>query len=698
MRFARCILFALAAQGCAPGGEEILDGGVTRDSALTDRGAAGDRGLSDVRAMDGGAAADARAMDVASGDGATDGPRADAPRGDASRADAPDGRAACTVTPSAEPFRSPVLRLHWRATMGAFRGIDQVCSTPVVGDIVREATGEERVPEVAFMTFDCTSGNNNAVLRVISGRAPYRLIWSQNGNDAPNANGTTSTLKWDGHPAIGDLDGVPENGLEIVAVTLRNGLIAFRSDGSVYWRTQEATGTVAGANPSINIADLNADGRPEVIAGASVFDGRTGALRWVGANGARGVNGQGPLSVVADLDGDGGLEVIAGRTVYEQDGRVRFGSASADGFAAVGDLLDAAGRSGRDGVPEVIVVARGVLYALEPQRGAVRWMVNIPGGTTLGGAPTVGDFDGDGQMEVGVAGAGAYSVLDPGCTGATNGCLSAGVRWSTTTEDTSSQVTSSTVFDFNGDGASEVVYNDEERFMVLDGRTGRVVFQDYNPSQTRTEQAIVADADGDGRADIIFGANQCANFAGNTIPPDMVATQRVPGLEIWSSGDGSWVGARPIWNEHGYHIDNIGDFGEIPRREAPSWRDHNTFRLNSSRDRTLSAPDLVGSADAVTCGVGTVQVCATVTNRGDARVGMVTVGFYDRAPAAGVRPLATGTTARSLDPGMSGRACATLMTGTPPSRVYFRVDDSGAARECDETNNTGELMIDCGPL
>jgi hypothetical protein len=677
MPSARWIPWSLVVLGCAPTELEVLDG-----SARIDSGARADRAVIDAPRADVPRADAAPAMDALDAPG-MDASMADIPGADGGRADArADARAACTVTPSAEPIRSPVLRLHWRATAGAFRGVDQVCSTPAVADIVREAPDDERVPEVAFMTFNCAAGYANAVLRVISGRAPYTLRWSQNGADRPNAEGTPSTLLWDGHPAIADLDGVPGNGLEIVAVTQSNGLIAFRADGSVYWRTQEARGSVTGANPSVNIADLDMDGVPEVIAGASVFNGRTGAVRWVGTA-ARGVNGQGPLSVVTDLDGDGYLEVIAGRTVYENNGRVRFGSATGDGFAAVA---------------EIITVANGVLYALEPSRGTVRWQVPIPGMTTLGGAPTVGDFDGDGQMEVGIAGAGAYSVLDPGCTGPTNGCAAANVRWSTVTEDTSSQVTSSTVFDFNGDGASEVVYNDEERFQVLDGRTGRVVFQDFNPSQTRTEQAIVADADGDGRADIIFGANQCAAFAGNTIPMNVAATERVPGLEIWSAGDGSWVGARAIWNEHGYHIDNIGDLGEIPRPEPPSWRAHNTFRLNSARDRTLAAPDLTGAGDGFTCRGGAVELCVSVTNRGDARVGPLSVGFYDRVPAAGVRPLVSASTGRNLDPTQSARVCATVTATPPPARVFFRVDDAAGARECDEENNVGMLAVDCGPM
>ncbi|MFO0628132.1 MAG: VCBS repeat-containing protein [Polyangiales bacterium] len=337
---ARWIPWTLWLLACAPTELEVLDGGARDSGARTDRGSVDAPrtdapGLDAAARLDGAASPDAAVTDAA----AMDTLPADAPRADGGASDA---RAACTVTPSAEPFRSPVLRLHWRASAGAFRGIDQVCSTPVVADIVREAPDAERVPEVAFMTFDCTAGYPNGVLRVMSGRAPYAMRWSQNGSDRPNAEGTASTLRWDGHPAVADLDGVPGNGLEIVAVTQSSGLIAFRSDGSVYWRTQEARGTVTGANPSVNIADLDMDGVPEVIAGASVFHGRTGAVRWVGTA-ARGVNGQGPLSVVADLDGDGYLEVIAGRTVYENNGRVRFGGAMAEGFAAVADLLDAAG-------------------------------------------------------------------------------------------------------------------------------------------------------------------------------------------------------------------------------------------------------------------------------------------------------------------------------------------------------------------
>ncbi|MBI5516052.1 MAG: VCBS repeat-containing protein [Deltaproteobacteria bacterium] len=665
----------MLALSCAAPGDAPTDGGAVtpRDTGVPGRDVGGldtpaDRGGSDGSATDG----------PSTGDG---------------------GTTLCTVAPSAEPFRMPVTRLHWRATTGPFMGIEQVCSTPVVADIVRSAPDEPVVPEVAFMTFDCMY--SHAVLRVISGRAPHRLLWSQSGVGAPNDERQPWILRWDGHPAVADLDGTLGNGLEVVVSTTANGLVAYHGDGSFYWRTAETMGTATGPNPAVNIADLDADGRPEVIAAATVYDGRTGAVRWVGT-GARGVNGQGPLSVVADVDGDGRLEVVAGATMYDSTGRIRFGGPGAEGFSAVADLLDGMGRSGTDGVAEVAVVTRGELRILDGRTGMVRWSAPIVGETATsamgsGGAPTVADFDGDGAMEVGVAGATTYTLFDPGCAAAGGGCRARGVRWATPNDDESSAVTSSTVFDFNGDGASEVVYNDEERFMVLDGRTGRVVFQDWNPSQTRTEQAIVADADGDGRADIVFGANMCANFAGDTIPAAERAAQRIPGLEIWSSGDGSWVGARQTWNEHGYHIDNINEDGQLPRPEPPTWRGHNTFRLNRARERILLAPDLVATPEAARCTVDRVEVCVTVTNRGDARVGMVSVGVYDRAPGPGVMPLATGTTTGTLDPTRSERVCVALPMGMRPARLTVRVDDGAGARECNEDNNVTMVSVDCGP-
>ncbi len=688
----RLLVLSLSLAACSEGVMPAVDGSSNNDSGANlqdgsavgmDGNGAGDGGSTDMDASVGNDGGGSSGDGGAGGDGGAS--------GDGSRPDG--GPALCTITPSPEAFMSPSLTLHWRANqMGnPFPNVDQVCSTPAVANILPEAPDEPPVPEIAFMTFDCANSYQNAVLRVISGTAPHRLLWSSNGSAMPNTAGA-STLRWDGHIAIGELDGNAGNGLEIVAVRSGGsfGLVAFHGNGTRYW-VSSGMSNIGGSNPSVNIADLNQDGVPEVIAGASAFNGRTGALLWQGT-GATGVNGQGPLSVVANLDDDNTLEVIAGGTVYESDGRVRFG-AMGQGFAAVGDMLTAANVSGHDGVAEIVRVIAGRVEILDRRTGAVRWTQAIPT-TTLGGAPTIADFDGDGESEVGVAGAERYVVIDPGCTAMGGGCEARGIRWSVVTEDSSSEVTSSTVFDFNGDGASEVVYNDEEQFFVLEGRTGRVLFRNWNPSQTRTEQAIVADVDGNGQADIVFGANQCADFAGDKIPAAMRATERVPGLEIWSGGASIWSGARSIWNEHGYHIDNLTDDGLVPRRETAHWRTHNSFRLNRPRDRVQIAPDLTAASLPSLCDAMNARICVNVRNTGAANASTVVVSVYDRM--GGMR-LATASTMGALGAGRTEQVCITIPSPGSTRDYYVRVDDDSANAECNETNNGVTVNVMCGP-
>jgi hypothetical protein len=72
----------------------------------------------------------------------------------------------------------------------------------------------------------------------------------------------------------------------------------------------------------------------------------------------------------------------------------------------------------------------------------VLWRVPIESGS--GGPPTVADFDGDGAPEIGVAGGTSYAVYDGDGT----------VQWSRPTQDISSAITGSSVFDFNGDLAA----------------------------------------------------------------------------------------------------------------------------------------------------------------------------------------------------------------------------------------------------
>ncbi len=610
---------------------------------------------------------------------------------------------ACTLEAVALPFEDPQASLHWSTADLPFSDYSHAIMSPVVVDFIKEEG--DPIPEIIFISYrSYSSGWGDGVMRVVSGRAPHETLLTIAGDGSP-ANSDSDTaganFLFDAHPSAADLDG--DDTPEVVALLQNGGLQAVKSDGSALWTTSSTDAPRSELrNGAVAIADLEGDGTPEVVVGRSVFDGRTGALRWRGSAG-RGRNGQGPLSCVADLDQDGSKEIIAGNTVYTANGSVLWQvSGTGDGFCAVADIVNNdTGAAGKDGVPEVVRVSSGSLYLHETRtadnnEGRVIWSRALPAcnsdglcnacETGNGGAPTVADFDGDGQAEVGVAGTTCYSVFDPECaSSSTEGCVENGVRWARPTEDNSSHVTSSTVFDFNGDRTAEVVYNDEHRFLVLDGRSGDVVYWNWNPSRTRTEQPVVADVDNDGNADIVFVANSEAGFAGDQIPNEHIAAERIPGIEIWSSGDDAWVGARPVWNQHTYHIDNITAAGTLPSPEPASWLTHNTYRLNLAEEDPLAAPDLTSAGGGRVCDGSKLALCVQLQNAGDVRVGPgVEVTFYSGNPSDGGIEIGKATSKRNVEAGTVGEVVC-ITANNSSMDVYAQIDTND--RECNADNN-----------
>lgn len=667
--------------GC-PTGEACLDGTCVPLSP-------GDAGTEEDSGADGAIEADAGATDAG---GADAGPMRPEPL--------PEGE--CQLEPAAQPFENPERELYWSGAGLPFASHTHGVLSPVVIDLVPEEEGEDSVPEIVFLSYPNYSagGGPLGVLRVVSGRAPHTTLLTIPGDGMPalgpedDDSGRSASLMADAHPAAGDLDG--DGSPEIVALLHAGGLIAFHADGSEYWRSEDVLPrSEGGTTASVAIADIDQNGQPEIVVGRTAINGQNGELLWRGAE-AVGSNGQGPLSCVADIVPDSpGMEVISGRSVYSATGESLWGTGN--GFCGVADVSDADGAAGHDGVPEVIAVHSEVLYVLDGPTGAERWSRNLPtcnGARGRGGAPTVADYDGDGNAEIGVAGAYCYTVFDLDCIGAAGErpeeCTGNGILWTLRTFDNSSNVTSSTVFDFNGDGAAEVVYADERFLRVIEGRTGAEIFSEYNPSRTRTEQPVVADVDNDGNAEIVITMNTEASSTTSQVP----AEHRTPGLEVWSSADDAWVGARPIWNQHTYHIDNVGPGGTIPAVEPMTWTSHNTYRLNSAVGDLLAAPDLAGGLHRTAdCEGGVLPLCIEIVNRGELRVGPgLQVTFYANDEVIG-----TASTTRTIDRGELEEVCIDW-TDAPMEAVPVRaeIDDSDSERECFEDNNVVDLgMISC---
>lgn len=348
-----------------------------------------------------------------------------------------------TFVPPAGEFDPEV---EWnKSTFAVLPSSNQVMMTPAVIDL----NGDD-IPDVVFSTFTGNNYNTNGVLRAISG-ADGTDLWSVTDSDYE--------VVGRGGVAVGDidLDGLPE----IIAEHESDVLMAFEHDGTFKWKSSAIWGGVGNVfgsvgNGSASIADMDGDGIPEVVVGATVLKS-DGTIRWqgntVGGQG-RGDNGIGPLSAVADLDLDGSPEIVAGNSAYRFDGQLYWNASLGDGFPAIADF-DA------DPNPEIVVVSQGSVYLLE-HTGEVIWgPISIPGGGR-GGPPTVADMDADGEPEIGVAGADRYVVFE------TDGSI----KWQTETQDHSSNVTGSSVFDFDGDDRAEVVYADELALPISLAPTG----------------------------------------------------------------------------------------------------------------------------------------------------------------------------------------------------------------------------------
>ncbi|HRI72361.1 MAG TPA: VCBS repeat-containing protein, partial [Polyangium sp.] len=387
------------------------------------------------------------------------------------------------------------------------------------------------------------------------------------------------------------------------------------------------------------------------------------------------------------------------------------GGFTCDGYTATGNFDD-------DDFGEIVIVRAGKVYILNHdgtpmQVGGADVIIPIPVSTCAkneGGPPTVADFDGDGKAEIGVAAANFYIVADLEClaTPLPALCSDNGIRWKVANQDCSSRVTGSSVFDFDGDGKAEVVYNDETTFRVMDGTTGTVILSRPNTSHTRLEMPIVADVDNDGNAEIVFIEN---GYNGTS-----------QGIRIWGDANDSWVPTRRIWNQHAYHVTNVMENGAIPMMEPPNWLQPttstpsgkmNNFRQNLPEFDVYAAPDLRVTLmiDKTYC-PGGLGLAATVCNDGAVVVGSgIPVVFYDNGTMAEItcKDGAVKTT-KSLGPGK----CQTLVcewTGAPyePQMVDIRacVDNqgydcaqpmTGANNECREDNNRNDATsLGCKP-
>jgi hypothetical protein len=533
-----------------------------------------------------------------------------------------------------------------------------VLMAPIVGNLTDDnrdgRIDDDDMPDIAFVAFVNTS-DRAGYLIVLDGETGVELLTRPGW--APFGGLVMADITVDGFT-------------EIVGFDSSNRPQAIRGDGSIVWTSPHA---VTSTYPQATVADLDGDGRVEVLADNLVLDGATGELLFR-ADIHPSVIGRMPA--VGDLDLDGLQEFILGSDVYNltrRSGTVtvtkKWTSPVRGTYGHWAAILDANG----DQFGEVAMIGGGRLVIHRHDGGV---LVDVAAGTDQPGPPCVADFTGDGVSEIAWGSATTFNAYR----------LNGEKLWSFPMQDLSG-LSACSAYDANADGAYEIFFADEEGFYIFDGKTGQIRYGNLgHASGTVFEYPVIADVDRDGSADVVLAS---ANYriAGWS------------GITVFSHARNAWARSGPTWHVHDFSVTNIGEDGRVPARPEPSWWNHNVYRARPTVNQTY-----------VDLQVAITDACFTGCDRRD-HVARVAVQVYNTGSSTSRSevPVALYTrdgerlellqVKRLRQRVPAGGAAAGLLFEVPALRVardgfHVVVNDDGTGfldyqDECDYDNNTG---------
>jgi len=237
-------------------------------------------------------------------------------------------------------------------------------------------------------------------------------------------------------------------------------------------------------------------------------------------------------------------------------------------------------------------------------------------------------------------------------------------------------------FDFNADGRYEVFSRSFTEVSILNGSTGVELVGLESSGFGLNYYPIIADLDHDGSAEVInLETSPWGSYGGVT---------------VWEDANGGWADTRGIWNQNRYFISNINDDGTIPRNEEPSWKTHNTFRVNPSynpvkADITLSLFELFdnGIGQPYTLGI-------RIGNGGNVPIEEdLNITFYDGNPDIGgilLGSLVVPSLLPNAHLDLTFEGIEQLVDG----EVYAIADEAGLIQEYSEANNRISIPVVSG--
>ena len=338
---------------------------------------------------------------------------------------------------------------------------------------------------------------------------------------------------YESSPALVDLDG---DGVLDVVVGSRDLKLYGRSgrNGDPVAGWPQATSHQIDSSPAVG--DVDGDGQPEVFIGSGSFSGPGGALYSFARDGAvrfrralGDVHFRDPpvfsTPALGDLDGNGRLDVAAASLGVQSVWQLNAAGKPLPGFPFHWDdtifsspaLADVNGDGrldmviGGDSTAAGQVDHRGGMVRAIAYGGRSLWQFNT--NDIVRSAPSIGDIDGDGRLEVVFGGGQYYGGSDSIAVFALDAATGR-LKWRRTTNGTT--LASPALADVNGDGRLDVVtatiaskwgFGTGNTLYVLDGASGADLDPFPVPSGTDPRAAVVtADANGDGKQDIFVAA------------------------------------------------------------------------------------------------------------------------------------------------------------------------------------------------
>lgn len=429
----------------------------------------------------------------------------------------------------------------WRLTLGMASNV-----TPAIADL--DLDGAQ---DIVFQ-----AANNNQLVRLTdNGRVVWRV-------DLPEAEEVEEFGVAQTGVTLGDVN---RDGTLDLLLSQGKTLLCFNPDGKERWRRTLSEAIFS--QPTI--ADLNADGKPEILVGAN--DNKLHVLtsegkdKWTFSTKSWIVGGVS----VGDFEGDGKLEIVFGSMDYkiyclDTQGHKKWEFTTEEWIQTAPIIADIE----RDGKPEVICVSDDGNFYCVSNLGTLKWQVELaPEKTPRRTHLAVGDLDHNGTLETLVPqpGEGLVAINAFG-----------DILWQASCP---SLAGSPLMVDLNGDGWQEVVFATKTGQLMALNASGQTQWQ-ATLGQIIEAAPAVCDADHDGKYEIYIA--------------NLMESSRTSGFfsqfEVTAQGGaGEWTSLQGDPYRTAFPL-NAADFGRAQHRGGDYATDWEPFGVGRRPKTGLQPP------------------------------------------------------------------------------------------------------------